>query len=120
MPPSTEYPAVIRTDFDNQEAWDTICDLIRVPVREGDYTFYAYVKFVEELRYRDQPVAEVLRALPHDYKLSFLFIVDRESIAPDFTVLVVDLLESRGRTFRTIPTQVQGIENKSLDSQYGL
>jgi hypothetical protein len=109
---STENPAVIRTDFDNQEAWETICRLIRAPVHEGDNTFYAYVDFFENVQYRDQPVAELLRAVPHDYKHSFLFVVDRESVSrTDFPLLVVNLFESRGRTFRTVPATVQSIEN---------
>ena len=109
---STENPAVIRTDFDNREAWRTICDLICAPVHEGENTFYAYVDFVEDSQYRNQPVADLLRTLPKDYKHSFLFVVDGETISgADFPILVVDLLESPGRTFRTTPAQVQGIEN---------
>jgi hypothetical protein len=109
---SPENPAVIRTDFDNQEAWDTICGLIRAPVHDGDNTFYAHVDLVEDVQYRNQPVGELLRVLPHDYKHSFLFVVDRDTLSrTDFPLLVVDLLELRGRTFRTIPAQVQGIEN---------
>jgi hypothetical protein len=108
----TENAVVIRTDFDNQETWDRICGLIRAPVYEGDNTFYAYVDFVEDAQYCNQPLEELLRGLPHDYKPTFLFVVDREAISrTDFPILVVDLLESRGRTFRTIPAQVQGIEN---------
>jgi hypothetical protein len=118
---STENPAVIRTDFDNQEAWDTICVLIRAPVHEGDNTFYAYVDFVEDVQYRNQTVEDLLRASAHDYKHSFLFVVDRGALSrTDFPVLVVHLLESRGRTFRTIPAQVQGIENNPLNCQHGV
>jgi hypothetical protein len=44
--------------------------------------------------------------------VTFLFVVDRASITdPDFPVLVIDLHESRGRSFRAIPTQIQSIEN---------
>lgn len=109
---STENPAVIRTDFDNQEAWETICRLIRAPVHEGGNVFHAYVDFVEDVQYRDQPVAELLRVLPYDYKHSFLIVVDSESVSrTDFPLLVVDLIKSRGRGFRTVPAMVQSIEN---------
>jgi hypothetical protein len=112
MFPKTDNAVVIRTDFDNQEVWHAICNLIRAPVHEGDNTFYAYVDLVEDVRYRDLPVTELLAALPSDYKHSFLFVVDRDAISrPDSPVLVVDLHGSRGRTFRTVPTQVQSIEN---------
>jgi hypothetical protein len=108
----TENAVVIRTDFDNQQAWDTICGLIRAPVHDGDNTFYAYVDFVENVQCRNGSVADLLQALPHDYKHSFLFVVDGEALSrTGFPLLVVDLIESRGRTFRTIPAQVQSIEN---------
>jgi len=108
MFPKTDNAVVIRTDFDNQEVWDTICSLIRAPVHEGDSTFYAYVDFVEDVQYRNLPVTELLSALPPDYKHSFLFVVDYDAISrPDSPILVVDLHGSRGRTFRTVRTQVQ-------------
>jgi hypothetical protein len=70
------------------------------------------VTFVEDAQYRNLSVAQLLTLLPLDYKHSFLFVVDRETLSgPDFPVLVVDLHESAGRTFRAIPTQVQSIEN---------
>ena len=108
----TENAVVIRTDFDNQQAWDTICGLIRAPVHDGDNTFYAYVDFVENVQCRNQSVADLLLAMPDDYKHSFLFVVDGAALSrTGFPLLVVDLIESRGRTFRTIPAQVQSIEN---------
>ena len=41
--PKTANPLVIRTDFENQQVWETICDLIRAPVHEGSERFYAHV-----------------------------------------------------------------------------
>jgi hypothetical protein len=39
-------------------------------------------------------------------------VVDSVTIAhPDFPVLVIDLNSERGRGFRTVPSQVQAIEN---------
>jgi hypothetical protein len=112
MSDKTDNAIVIRTDFEDQPAWERICSVIRAPVRESDHTFYAFVDFVEERAYRNLSVAALLAALPRDYKHSFLFIVDRDVLAsPDFPVLVVDLSEFRGRTFRAVATQVQGIEN---------
>ena len=87
---------MIRTDFDNQQEWDTICGLIRAPVHDGDNTFYAYVDFVENVQCRNGSVADLLQALPHDYKHSFLFVVDGEALSrAGFPLLVVDLIESR-------------------------
>jgi len=42
---------------------------------------------------------------------SFLLPIVTLSPTPEFPVLVVDHHELRGRTFRTIPTKVQAIQN---------
>ena len=39
--PKTTNPVVIRTDFENQQVWEAICELLRAPVHEGSETFYA-------------------------------------------------------------------------------
>jgi hypothetical protein len=112
MFPNTANPVVIRTDFENQQAWDAICGLIRAPVQEGSHTFQAFVQFLEAAEYRNMSAEELLQTLSADYSHTFLFVVDRASITdPDFPVLVIDLHESRGRSFRAIPTQIQSIEN---------
>jgi hypothetical protein len=112
MFPKTANPLVIRTDFENQQAWDAICGLIRAPVQEGSDTFLAFVEFLEATEYRNISTDELLQTLPPDYNHTFLFIVDGACISnPDFPILVVDLYESRGRSFRAIPSQIQSIEN---------
>ena len=103
---------VIRTDFEHQQAWEAICEMIRAPVQEGSHTFLAYVDFLEATEYRNISTEELLQTLPPDYSHTFLFVVDGACISnPDFPILVVDLYESRGRSFRAIPSQIQSIEN---------
>jgi hypothetical protein len=110
--PKTANPLVIRTDFENQQAWKAVCELIRAPVHEGSESFYAYVEFLEDSDYRNFTKEELLAIVPRDYDHSVLFVVDRAAIAnPDFAILVVDLYESRGRSFRAIPSKIQSIEN---------
>jgi hypothetical protein len=112
MFPKTANPAVIRTDFGNQQAWEAICGLIRAPAHEGSDTFYAHVEFLEDDDYRNLSTESILAMLPRDYEHTFLFIVDSATVSsPDFPILVVDLCESRGRTFRAIPSRIQSIEN---------
>jgi len=72
--PTTAHPAVIRTDFENQRAWEAIRDLIRTPVHEGGETFYAYVEFLEETEYRNLAKEELLAIVPRDYDHTFLFV----------------------------------------------
>jgi hypothetical protein len=50
--------------------------------------------------------------VPAGYRLSFVFVVDRETVGnPEFPILVVDLHHQRGRGFRAIPSTIQSIEN---------
>jgi Domain of unknown function (DUF6924) len=110
--PKTTNPVVIRTDFENQQVWEAICELLRAPVHEGSETFYAYVEFLEDRDYRNLTKEGLLAIVPRDYDHSFLFVVDKAAITnPDFAILVVDLGESGGRSFRAIPSQIQSTEN---------
>jgi hypothetical protein len=110
--PKTVNPLVIRTDFENQRRWKTICKMIRAPVPAPGDTFYAYVEFLDDAGFRGLGKDELLERLPNDYNHSFLFVVDRTAIAhPEFPVLVVDLRADRGRSFRAIPSAIQSIEN---------
>jgi hypothetical protein len=50
--------------------------------------------------------------LPPDSQRPFVFLVDSEAVSqPDHAVLVVDLSEEPGRTFRVIPSEAWGVEN---------
>jgi len=65
MFPRTYNPAVVRTDFDNQNVSNAVCSLIRAPVQDHGDTFYASVDFVKPSEYWDLSVAELLLpALP--------------------------------------------------------
>ena len=103
---------MIRTDFENQQAWDTICKLIRAPVHDGSDTFYAYVEILEDTEFRNLSKEELLARAPKDYNHSFLLVVDSIAIThPDFPILVIDLYADRGRNFRAIPSQIPCIES---------
>jgi hypothetical protein len=111
--PKTNNPLVVRTDFENQQAWNAICKLIRAPVSVPGGTFYAYVQFLEDEAFRGLGTEEVLARLPSDYNHSFLFVVDSTAIShPEFPILVIDVRGvHRGRNFRAVPTATQAIEN---------
>jgi hypothetical protein len=122
MLPDTKDSPVIRTDFENQSAWETICDLIRAPVRVFGQDLFAYVEveFVEDTEFRDLSTEELMRRAPmgDEYGASCLLVVDKIATRhPEFPILVVDLWDERGRTFRTIPSEILGIEcNLSLSN----
>jgi hypothetical protein len=110
--PKTQDPLVLRTDFDDDDAWTTICGLIRRPRHDMGSEFVAYVEFLENRDFRDLSVQELLERVPADYNPTFIFVADKAAMEPnEFPVLVVDLYDERGRTFRAIPSQIQGIEN---------
>lgn len=110
--PITNDPQVIRTSFENQPAWETICKLIRAPVYEWKEAFHAHVTFLDSAEFRNLSKDELLARVPADYGHSFLLVVDEIAITqPDAPILVVDLYEERGRSFRAIPSTIQSIEN---------
>lgn len=110
--PNTEHALVLRTDFADDDAWITICGLIRRPVHDAGREFIAYVEFLDNPSFRDLTTQEILARVPDGYYHTFLFVADKAAMKPpEFPILVVDLYDERGRTFRTIPSQIQGIEN---------
>lgn len=110
--PSTENSPVLRTFFEDDAAWMTVCDLIRRPVNVHGQDFFAYVEFIDNPIFRDRTGSELLKMIPPEYGHTFLFIVDETATkGPEFPILVMDLWDEPGRTFRVIQSEVQGVEN---------
>lgn len=108
--PQTKYALVLRTDFSDPIAWDEICATIREPV--GGFHFLAYVDFLDRERYANITKDQLLRLIPQNYNHSFIIVVDKVTIShPEHPLLIIDLYEKPGHEFRTIPSQIQGIEN---------
>jgi hypothetical protein len=127
--PETHDPVLLRTDFSDDAAWKAICSAIEEPPEEDQAAFAqwaalvtatgqpmgelkANLEIIDDPEYRDISTDQVLKLLAPHYTLWFLFIVDRLSVShAEHPILVVDLLTEPGRAFRTIPSQIQGIEN---------
>lgn len=108
--PETENPLVIRTDFSNQEVWESICAAINRPV--GDPDFLAYVEFLSDENYKDVDKPQLLKLFPGDYEHSFFIVVDQTAVSKAGNpLLVVDLSDEPGREFRAVPEAIQTIEN---------
>jgi hypothetical protein len=106
--PKTENSLVLRTDFSDDSAWDSIRTAIEKPVGE----FRAYVDFISDPAYTNLTIADLLTLIPPDSNHTFIFVVDQKAISdPEHPILVIDLYEERGRSFRVIPSEVWGIEN---------
>ena len=105
--PETDDSVLLRTYFGDDAAWAKLCAAVQAPVGE----FRAYVTLVSDRAYADATI-EAIVAFATSSSRSFVFVADRVAqIDPDRPILVVDLLEEPGRTFRVIPSEAWGVEN---------
>lgn len=105
--PRSDQALVIRTDFSDDTAWNAVVKAISAPV-EG---FYAYVEFVDDVAFRELAV-EQLVGLRDDLAKSYAIVADAHTMTgAEHPLLIVDLNEELGRTFRAIPSAIQSIEN---------
>jgi len=106
--PVTENSLVLRTDFSDESAWQRVRTAIEQPAGE----FRAYVDFVSDPDFDGLTPEALASAHSPDSPHSFVFIIDRTALAePDHPILVVDLFEQPGRTFRVIPAEAWSVEN---------
>ncbi len=106
--PETPNALVLRTDFSDDAAWDSLCAAIRKPVGE----FRAYVECTSDVDYEGIKPDQILALIrPGSYR-SFIFIADATTFShPEHPILVVDLYAEPGRTFRVIPSEMWSVEN---------
>ena len=106
--PTSENALLIRTDFSDQKAWDTLIAAARDP---GDI-FMFNMEVVEDRANSGMTVEQLMAALPEEYPHSFMVVADSISISqPDHPLLVVDLGEERGRQFRAIASVISQIDS---------
>lgn len=105
--PRSDMALVIRTDFSDDTAWNAVVAAIRQPV-EG---FFAYVEFVDDPAFKDLTI-EHLVTIRDDLSKSYTIVADAVTMRDaNHPLLVVDLMEELGRTFRAAPSAIQAIEN---------
>ena len=105
--PKTENPIVLRTDFSDGAAWQTLRTMI---LTENEAGWQAYVDIIDDPGYSGVTAEEVLAGVGSDYQESFLVIADRTTFADnERPLLVLDLHRERGRTFRVIPSHLADI-----------
>lgn len=106
--PVSENAPVIRTDFSNEAAWRAI----RSEIARPHDVFQANVDFIDDRRFEGKSGGQIMEEAPPGYDHLFVILVDARAIAdPEHSVLVVDLYEGSGRSFRALPSQIGGIEN---------
>lgn len=128
--PASPSALFIRTAFDDSPAWDAIQNEIRQPPEDMMAAFAQFaginpmlgqdlgdgpkanLTIVDDPAFADLTPDQLIDRLPAKSRQTFLFIVDRESITKaDHPILVLDVSEEKGRTFRAAPAQIQAIEN---------
>jgi hypothetical protein len=108
--PEYDYSLVIRTDFTDDAVWEQLCRAIKEP--QTKYGFQASVECISDETCAGLTPEAVVSVLPKGSSRQFVFLVDAQAIAqPDHPILVVDLEERPGRTFRVIPAQAWSVEN---------
>ena len=108
--PETENALVLRTDFTDDTAWRQICASILEPF--GEFEFQANVDFLDNPEYEDTTAEQVSALIPPESNHTFMFIIDEITFTfPENTILVVDLAEQPGRSFRTVPSEMWNVEN---------
>jgi hypothetical protein len=106
--PTTRQSLVLRTDFSDDASWHSICAAIQTPV--GD--FRANVECVSDHAFNGVTPSDVPSLLPEGWEHSFLFLADDIALSSaEQPILVVDLYEEPGRSFRVVPGEAWGVEN---------
>jgi hypothetical protein len=104
---------VIRTDFSDDVTWQSFRDSVDKEIT-ADYAAGASessaVECIDDARFRDATIDELLKAIPRSYPFPVAFLADRETFAAsDLPLLAVDLGEDRGNSFRVTLSEVSAV-----------
>lgn len=135
--PVTQRTLLVRTDFSDDSAWQSVTAAVAAVAPhmmqflevlkianshlpdQGEFDPSSIsVELLDDVCHSESTPEELLDKLPPEYPHAILFVFDSQSASQaDHTLLVIDLMEQRGRTFRTIPSEVQCIDsNLSLSN----
>jgi hypothetical protein len=107
--PEPDQSLLLRTDFSDDAAWTALCDAVRAPSEEG---FQAGVPCISDLACNGLTVEQLMNELQKSGDRTFAFVADRTALTVrGWPVLVVDLYDQPGRTFRVIAREMWGVEN---------
>lgn len=107
--PSTDNSLLLRTNFTDDLAWNSLCDVIQKPNEEG---FLAYFDCVSDSSYDGLTIERLTNIAINNEKHSFICVADRTTLTdPEQPILVIDCYDQPRRTFRVIPSEVWGVEN---------
>jgi hypothetical protein len=110
--PMTGNTPVIRTDFSDPAAWEAVRAAILAPGAEAEL-FTAHVTFVDDPDFAGYTPEQILALVNDEFagRHTCLFIADETTVSSaDWPVLVMDLRDEQGRTFRAVADELYGIE----------
>jgi hypothetical protein len=112
--PATGCALVLRTDFSDDDAWEAVCEASEAPTSEG---FMAGLSFVSDPAFDGITAAQVAGLTSEndgsdESFRSFLFLADHVTVTdPEMPLIVVDLYDEPGRSFRVAVGQISSVEN---------
>lgn len=107
--PSTDNSLLLRTNFADDLAWNSLCDVVQKPNEEG---FRAYFDCVSDSSYDGLTIERLTNLAIDNEEHSFICVADLITLTdPEQPILVIDCYDQPGRTFRVIPSEVCGVEN---------
>ena len=107
--PTSGNSLLIRTDFSDDAAWVALCEGVQAPSEEG---FEARLECISDPAYEGLTIEQLVKLASEDSGHLFAFLADRTALlGPERAVLVVDLNDEPGRTFRVIPRAMWSVEN---------
>ncbi len=106
--PHSENALVVRTDFSDAAAWESLCQAIIKPV--GD--FQANVEFLSTEEFDGLTPEQCPAMVPPHWNHVFVFLADATTLShPEHPILCVELSETPARAFRVIPSEMWSVEN---------
>lgn len=107
--PKTERTMLLRTEFHSDAAWAALCVAVRQPSVDG---FTASLECVSDPAFDGLSIERLVASSPKGGGRRFALLADRTTLTePEFPILVVDLDDEPGRTFRVIPRELWSVEN---------
>jgi hypothetical protein len=99
---------VIRTDFADDAAWAAVCAALGEP--EEELGLVAPVDCISDRRYEGLSVEALVALVPPESPVCMV-VADRRTLTdPERPLIIVDLDEEPGQSFRALPSTVAAIE----------
>lgn len=107
--PSTQSSLLVRTAFDNEQAW---ADALSTVLSKNEDGFRAYVTVVDDIGWEGVDWEQVRQAAQaSDEHVSVLFMEDSPALEPGHPVRVIDLSNETHQPFRCVTRELWGVEN---------